>query len=140
MRGAACMSLCLTASSLLDHASRRRQAFWFRSALLTPPFLPCNRRTDLEKRLQGDRTIPDEMKSRQLAQLGRTESSFLRLRRTRLGLDDFRTVKVIGKGAFGEVSYTHRARSVVLPSEADSPSSSRRFGSCRRSTPERSTP
>lgn len=35
--------------------------------------------------------------------LGRRESGFLRLRRTRLGLDDFRTVKVIGKGAFGEV-------------------------------------
>lgn len=29
--------------------------------------------------------------------------SFLRLRRTRIGLEDFRTVKVIGKGAFGEV-------------------------------------
>jgi protein-serine/threonine kinase len=29
--------------------------------------------------------------------------SFLRLRRTKLGLSDFRTVKVIGKGAFGEV-------------------------------------
>ncbi len=29
--------------------------------------------------------------------------SFLRLRRTKIGLDDFRTVKVIGKGAFGEV-------------------------------------
>jgi protein-serine/threonine kinase len=31
------------------------------------------------------------------------EISFLRLRRTRIGLEDFRTVKVIGKGAFGEV-------------------------------------
>ncbi|GAA5856132.1 hypothetical protein JCM8547_002996 [Rhodosporidiobolus lusitaniae] len=61
------------------------------------------RRTDLEKRLAQDQTLPDDRKARQLAQLGRTESSFLRLRRTRLGLDDFRTVKVIGKGAFGEV-------------------------------------
>ena len=39
-----------------------------------------------------------------MEQLGRTESSFLRLKRTKLGLDDFKTVKVIGKGAFGEVS------------------------------------
>jgi hypothetical protein len=31
------------------------------------------------------------------------ESTFLRLRHTKLGLDDFQTVKVIGKGAFGEV-------------------------------------
>ncbi|SCV73627.1 BQ2448_6057 [Microbotryum intermedium] len=61
------------------------------------------RRSELEKCLVADKSIPDEAKARQLAQLGRTESSFLRLRRTRLGLDDFRTVKVIGKGAFGEV-------------------------------------
>lgn len=46
----------------------------------------------------------DERKVRHLQQLGKKESTFLRLRRTRLGLDDFRTVKVIGKGAFGEVS------------------------------------
>jgi protein-serine/threonine kinase len=32
------------------------------------------------------------------------QSQFLRLRRTKIGLHDFRTVKVIGKGAFGEVS------------------------------------
>ena len=50
-----------------------------------------------------DATMPDDQKMKQLVSLGRTESSFLRLRRTRLGLADFRTVKVIGKGAFGEV-------------------------------------
>lgn len=48
--------------------------------------------------------MSDERKIRHLQQLGKKESTFLRLRRTRLGLDDFRTVKVIGKGAFGEVS------------------------------------
>ena len=47
--------------------------------------------------------MSDERKQRQLQQLGKRESAFLRLRRTKLGLDDFRTVKVIGKGAFGEV-------------------------------------
>jgi hypothetical protein len=47
--------------------------------------------------------ISDERKQRQLLQHGKKESTFLRLRRTKLGLDDFRTVKVIGKGAFGEV-------------------------------------
>ncbi len=71
------------------------------------------RRVELEKRLQqangaaGDAPagggVSEERKQRQLAQLGRRESNFLRLRRTRLGLEDFRTVKVIGKGAFGEV-------------------------------------
>ena len=72
------------------------------------------RRADLEKRLASDTTLTDDRKSRQLAQLGRTESSFLRLRRTRLGLDDFRTVKVIGKGAFGEVSFASFSVRVVL--------------------------
>ena len=48
--------------------------------------------------------MSDERKQRQLVQHGKKESTFLRLRRTKLGLDDFRTVKVIGKGAFGEVS------------------------------------
>lgn len=62
-----------------------------------------DRRSELEKRLNFDPTISEDRKRKQLDQLGRTESSFLRLRRTRLGLDDFRTVKVIGKGAFGEV-------------------------------------
>lgn len=47
--------------------------------------------------------MSDDRKLRQLQQLGKKESTFLRLRRTKLGLDDFRTVKVIGKGAFGEV-------------------------------------
>lgn len=65
-----------------------------------------NRRVEVEKRLTNPPDgvpISEERKHRQLASLGRKESGFLRLRRTRLGLDDFRTVKVIGKGAFGEV-------------------------------------
>lgn len=60
------------------------------------------RRVELETRLAQDRGS-DERKNRQLKALGQKESQFLRLRRTRLGLDDFHTVKVIGKGAFGEV-------------------------------------
>lgn len=61
------------------------------------------RRVELERRLATDTTMSDERKQKQLVQLGKRESAFLRLRRTKLGLDDFRTVKVIGKGAFGEV-------------------------------------
>jgi serine/threonine protein kinase len=61
------------------------------------------RRVELERRLQGDAHISEERKQRQLQQLGKKESTFLRLRRTKLGLNDFRTVKVIGRGAFGEV-------------------------------------
>ena len=31
------------------------------------------------------------------------ETEFLRLKRSRLGVEDFESLKVIGKGAFGEV-------------------------------------
>jgi serine/threonine protein kinase len=48
--------------------------------------------------------MSDERKQRQLVALGKKEASFLRLKRTKMGLNDFKTVKVIGKGAFGEVS------------------------------------
>lgn len=61
------------------------------------------RRVELERKLQIDVMTSEDRKHRQLQQLGKKESTYLRLRRTRLGLDDFRTVKVIGKGAFGEV-------------------------------------
>ncbi|KAK9765430.1 Serine/threonine-protein kinase, variant 2 [Basidiobolus ranarum] len=60
------------------------------------------RRLELERRLESEGGS-DERKVRQLQNLGRKESNFLRLRRTRLGLGDFITIKVIGKGAFGEV-------------------------------------
>ncbi|CAG8706830.1 14156_t:CDS:2, partial [Funneliformis caledonium] len=65
-------------------------------------------RNELEKKLEKE-DISDERKNRQLQSLGRKESSFLRLRRTRLGLEDFVTVKVIGKGAFGEVRLVQKA-------------------------------
>ncbi|SCU87201.1 LADA_0E02608g1_1 [Lachancea dasiensis] len=60
------------------------------------------RRVELESQLVSQ-DWSDERKSRQLSTLGKKESQFLRLRRTRLSLEDFQTVKVIGKGAFGEV-------------------------------------
>ncbi|MCH0630072.1 protein kinase [Kocuria palustris] len=62
------------------------------------------RRLQLEQKLATEESHAlEERKNRQLQNLGRKESQFLRLRRTKLGLEDFTTVKVIGKGAFGEV-------------------------------------
>ena len=62
------------------------------------------RRLDLEHKLMNeDIASSEERKNRQLQNLGKKESQFLRLRRTKLSLEDFLTVKVIGKGAFGEV-------------------------------------
>ncbi|XDT46866.1 Serine/Threonine protein kinases active-site signature [Nakaseomyces glabratus] len=60
------------------------------------------RRVELETEL-GSHNWSEERNARQLASLGKKESQFLRLRRTRLSLEDFHTVQVIGKGAFGEV-------------------------------------
>ncbi|KAI7943550.1 hypothetical protein MJO28_011078 [Puccinia striiformis f. sp. tritici] len=61
------------------------------------------RQQELEKKIVADPSLTEESKPRQLINLGKTESKFLRLRRTRLGSIDFRTIEVIGKGAFGEV-------------------------------------
>lgn len=62
------------------------------------------RRVEMERRLQEDTMLSDSRRNRHLQQLGKKESTFLRLKRTKIGLNDFKTVKVIGKGAFGEVS------------------------------------
>lgn len=40
------------------------------------------------------------------------ETEFLRLKRTRLGLEDFESLKVIGRGAFGEVSPEKMTKSI----------------------------
>ncbi|KAI9173244.1 hypothetical protein H9P43_007375 [Blastocladiella emersonii ATCC 22665] len=66
-----------------------------------------HRLQDLERRVR-DENCSDERKNRQLAALGRKESDFLRFRRVKLGVDDFLTIKVIGKGAFGEVRLTQK--------------------------------
>jgi serine/threonine protein kinase len=44
-----------------------------------------------------------DAQEREIRKYRRLESQHLRLRRTKIRLSDFRTVKVIGKGAFGEV-------------------------------------
>ncbi|KAJ1814802.1 Serine/threonine-protein kinase [Coemansia sp. RSA 2598] len=61
------------------------------------------RRKDLEQRLLTESGSSEERKYRQLQNLGSKEGGFMRLRRTKLSVNDFNTVKVIGRGAFGEV-------------------------------------
>ena len=56
----------------------------------------------LEDSLQ-DTTIPEQAKAEKRHQHAAKETEFLRLKRSRLGVDDFEALKVIGKGAFGEV-------------------------------------
>ena len=47
--------------------------------------------------------LTDDEKEEKLRELAAKETEFLRLRRSKLGADDFVALKVIGKGAFGEV-------------------------------------
>ncbi|KAI6164611.1 kinase-like domain-containing protein [Pisolithus thermaeus] len=55
-----------------------------------------SRRVELEQKInQG--IIPNEAKDREIRKYRRLESQHLRLRRTKIRLSDFRTVKVIGK-------------------------------------------
>ena len=70
------------------------------------------RRIEMETRLSQLHS-PDA-KEREIRKYSKIESQHLRLRRTKIKLEDFRTVKVIGKGAFGEVRTTHYASSFAL--------------------------
>ncbi|KAJ3134256.1 Serine/threonine-protein kinase [Physocladia obscura] len=65
---------------------------------------------DLESRMTAEKWS-DERTALQFAALGRKESEFLRLRRTRMTASDFSTLRVIGKGAFGEVRLVQKSDS-----------------------------
>merc|ERR1712141_463824 len=54
----------------------------------------------LEESLKDE---PEEQKSEKRAQHAVKGTEFLRLKRSKLGVDDFDPIKVIGRGAFGEV-------------------------------------
>ncbi|XP_060551627.1 serine/threonine-protein kinase tricornered-like isoform X1 [Ruditapes philippinarum] len=56
----------------------------------------------LEETMEED-GLSDEQKSQKRQQHAVKETEFLRLKRSRLGVEDFEPLKVIGKGAFGEV-------------------------------------
>ena len=58
----------------------------------------------LEESLRDD-CIPESQKAEKRQQHAVKETEFLRLKRSRLGVEDFDPIKVIGKGAFGEVSW-----------------------------------
>ncbi|RKP02442.1 hypothetical protein CXG81DRAFT_10753 [Caulochytrium protostelioides] len=60
------------------------------------------RRRTLERELDASVLSP-EKRLYKLAALGKRESEFLRLRRVRMSASDFTSIKVIGRGAFGEV-------------------------------------
>jgi len=63
--------------------------------------LAC-RKISLERRLQGTQ-LSDEEKKQQRQALAQQERDFARLQRQRMSSDDFEALKLIGRGAFGEV-------------------------------------
>ena len=56
----------------------------------------------LEESLKDE---PEEQKSEKRAQHAVKETEFLRLKRSKISVEDFDPIKVIGRGAFGEVRY-----------------------------------
>ena len=50
---------------------------------------------------------PEEQKSEKRAQHAVKETEFLRLKRSKISVEDFGPIKVIGRGAFGEVRYAN---------------------------------
>ena len=48
--------------------------------------------------------LSEDQKEAKRLEHAQKETEFLRLKRSRLGVDDFDPIKVIGRGAFGEVS------------------------------------
>ena len=68
------------------------------------PVHPHNfyRRRTLEQQLERLQCSPVE-RADALKELGQNETTYHRIRRQKMSIDDFILVKVIGRGAFGEV-------------------------------------
>lgn len=64
----------------------------------------------LEETLNSEESMTEEQKDDQRRQHASKETEFLRLRRSRLGVEDFDPLKVIGRGAFGEVRLVQKKR------------------------------
>lgn len=63
--------------------------------------MACSRSL-LEKKL-ADADVSEEDQNNLLKYLEKKETEFMRLRRHKMGADDFELLTMIGKGAFGEV-------------------------------------
>lgn len=69
--------------------------------------LCCNRAASLDKILQNP-SLSESRKRQEAEAVAKKESNFLRFIRTRESPSNFQTIKVIGKGAFGEVKLVQR--------------------------------
>jgi protein-serine/threonine kinase len=62
---------------------------------------------ELDKMIR-EPSIPQDAKVKEAEMVGKKESTFLRFLRTRETPSNFQTIKIIGKGAFGEVKLVQR--------------------------------
>ncbi|KAL9083966.1 MAG: hypothetical protein Q9165_008309 [Trypethelium subeluteriae] len=69
-----------------------------------------NKRQQKLEQILNDPSISTEEKQRKINQTARTESEFLRFLRTQEKPSNYRNVKIIGKGAFGEVKLVERKK------------------------------
>lgn len=53
-----------------------------------------------------ERNIPPQEQDKMLSELAKKETEFIRFRRLRLTHNQFENIRLIGRGAFGEVSNT----------------------------------
>uniref|UniRef100_A0A915IE39 Serine/threonine-protein kinase tricornered n=1 Tax=Romanomermis culicivorax TaxID=13658 RepID=A0A915IE39_ROMCU len=83
------------------------------SNLLTQHAERESRYKKLEQKMQDDR-LSEEEKEQQRQKHALKETEFLRLKRTRLTIDDFEPLKVIGRGAFGEVRLVQKVDTGVV--------------------------
>ncbi|RCN53772.1 kinase domain protein [Ancylostoma caninum] len=86
-----------------DKASRTRLAIEsFYAQTVTQAVERDSRAKKLEEKMAAEGISEDEKEERRKVQHSK-ETDFLRLKRTRLEVTDFESLKVIGRGAFGEV-------------------------------------
>ena len=71
------------------------------------PLIRSSRSANLDKLVHGT-SMPEHKKRQEAEILAKKESNFLRFLRTRETPNNFQTIKVIGKGAFGEVKLVQR--------------------------------
>jgi protein-serine/threonine kinase len=65
------------------------------------------RAKEIEQIMQDDK-LPDQKKEQKLNHIRKAEAQYLRFLRTRERPENFQTIKIIGKGAFGEVKLVQR--------------------------------
>lgn len=87
----------------LDKATKAKVVLEnYYSNLITQHIERRNRLERLEETMREE-GLSEEQKAEKRMQRAQKETEFLRLKRSRLGVEDFEPLKVIGRGAFGEV-------------------------------------